>query len=340
VTEISLGNLESHLTKGGMQTMIAFLIVLALIGIGMLYQLYATARDAKQFPAPGQMIDVGGYKLHIYCTGPETDQPTVILDHVGAGNCAEWGLVQSEIAKSTRVCAYDRAGFGWNEPSPKPRDVEQAVLELHALLQNANIHEPLVLVGHSFGAHVSRFYATRYPDQVAGLVLIDPGHVYGYPNIPAEINAEWRREDGLIERWGFVLARLGLFRLHVPSAGDLPEPQAGAFLAHGASNKLWDTLNAVYHAFPQTAKQVLCENQTLGAMPVLVLSAELPVTPARQVWTDLNATLAKLSSNGVHRVIAGTHHMDFALKKEIAEVTTKAILEVVEAVRSGQALIP
>src|SRR4029079_14258924 len=116
----------------GRVLLMLMLLLVALSCVGAIYQVVATARDKAAFPAPGQLVDVGGYKLHIHCMG--AGSPTVILDHVGAGNSAQWGLVQPEIASTTRVCAYDRAGFGWSDAGPEPRDAQQSAHELHTLL--------------------------------------------------------------------------------------------------------------------------------------------------------------------------------------------------------------
>ena len=149
--------------------------LLALAGIGATYQAIGTVRDARAFPPPGEMVDVGGYKMHIVCSGPQNAEgSTVILDHVGAANTAQWGLVQPEIAKSTRVCAYDRAGFGWSERGLTPRDGRQSMHELHTLLEKAAIPGPYLLVGHSYGANVARLYVAEYPAEVVGMVLVDP----------------------------------------------------------------------------------------------------------------------------------------------------------------------
>lgn len=135
---------------------------------------FTDARAAQlkaSHPAPGDLIDIGGYRLHIYCLGKGS--PSVILE-AGLGNPGlAWALVQPAIAKQTRVCIYDRAGLGWSEPSPRERTAKVMVYELHVLLQNAHIEGPYILVGHSFGGLLIRMYAHTYPDEVEGLVLVD-----------------------------------------------------------------------------------------------------------------------------------------------------------------------
>jgi hypothetical protein len=122
---------------------------IALGVIGSIYQAIATEIDQRNYPPPGQLVDVGGYKLHLYCTGEGS--PTVILDALFPGTDSNWVWVQPKIAKTTRVCAYDRAGHGWSDSGPEPRDAEQQARELHTLLTNAGIAGPYILVGHSLG---------------------------------------------------------------------------------------------------------------------------------------------------------------------------------------------
>ena len=124
--------------------LLALLILLG--GSGLAYQAISEARDMNQYPPPGQLIDIGGYRLHLYCTGH--GDPTVILESGLAGPALQWALVQQELEESTRVCSYDRAGLGWSYIGPSPRTSQQMVNELHALLHNAGVQGPYVLVGH------------------------------------------------------------------------------------------------------------------------------------------------------------------------------------------------
>lgn len=327
------------------RVLIGLLVALsALAGIGAIYQAIGTARDARAFPPPGQMIDVGGYKMHIVCSGPQTaDGPTVILDHVGAANAAQWGLVQPEIAKTTRVCAYDRAGFGWSERGPTPRDARQSMQELHTLLEKASIPGPYLLVGHSYGANVARLYVAEYPAEAVGMVLVDPGHPFDIPGVPPEINAFWKTEDQTVMRLAPYLSRLGIMRLAqalgaVPGHGDLPTSSGAAYDAVNLTTKFWDTLSDQNQAMAATSKEVLAAPQSLGALPLIVLSASLPADKGRQVWTEVNAAQAARSSNGVHRVIHESTHMSLALGQEHAQATIAAIRQVIEAARTGAPL--
>ena len=111
------------------------LALIALSAIGAVYQTVATQRDAHTYPPPGRLVDIGGYQLHIYCTGPTTSGSTLILDHGGgAFGASDFGTVQPQLARFARVCAYDRAGYGWSDASPLPRTVDHETDELHTLL--------------------------------------------------------------------------------------------------------------------------------------------------------------------------------------------------------------
>src|SRR2546430_2574221 len=150
---------------------ICSLTLVGLLLLGLSSQAIASAVDASHYPAPGKLVDIGGYRLHIHCTG--TGSPTVILDAGLGGTSLDWSKVQPAVARFTRVCSYDRAGYGWSDTGPGPRTSQQIVKELHLLLMHAQISGPYLLVGHSVGGLNMRLYAYRYPHEVAGMVLLD-----------------------------------------------------------------------------------------------------------------------------------------------------------------------
>jgi pimeloyl-ACP methyl ester carboxylesterase len=186
-------------------------VVLGLMLIGAVYESLAEAADVQAYPPPGQMVDVGGYRLHINCTG--TGSPTVVID-AGLGDwSASWSSwVQPEVAKTTRVCTYDRAGLGWSEAGPLPRTAEQFAKELHTLLQHASIPGPYVLVGHSMGGLTVRVFVHEYAADVAGVVLIESMN----PR-QAKPSAEGTPPAAATHSSGFspltLAARIGLVRL-------------------------------------------------------------------------------------------------------------------------------
>ena len=186
----------------------AGLVILALIGA--VFESVSEASDRRAYPPPGQLVDVGGYRLHIYCTG--TGSPTVVID-AGLGDWSTaWGFVQTEVAKTTRVCTYDRAGSGWSESGPLPRDASQFVNELHTLLQNANLPGPFVLVGHSLGGLPVRVFTDDHPSEVAGVVLINsmfPGQGH---SSPTDTNSQATNPTHAFTPLP-VLARFGIVRV-------------------------------------------------------------------------------------------------------------------------------
>ena len=156
-------------------------VILIFIPIGLLMSVSTTAgaqsaSTPPPYAPPGKLVDVGGWRLHLNCTGEaRASQPTVILESGIGDFSVEWSLVQPGVAKFARVCSYDRAGAGWSDIGPRPRTMHQIVYELHKLLEQAGVKPPLVLVGHSYGGWLVRLYASTYPTDVVGIVLVEAG---------------------------------------------------------------------------------------------------------------------------------------------------------------------
>ena len=131
---------------------------------------------------PGRLVDIGGHRLHIHCTGEGT--PTIIFDSGVGGFSLEWSRIQSALAQRTRVCSYDRAGYGWSDPGPLPRTSERITRELHTLLLRAGVAGPYIIAGHSFGGYNAQLFASNYPNETAGLVLIDASHPEQIERLP------------------------------------------------------------------------------------------------------------------------------------------------------------
>jgi pimeloyl-ACP methyl ester carboxylesterase len=164
--------------------------VVALAGYGASTQYFGTKLDQERYLPIGQMVDIGGYSLHMidsaHCdlmnlydedlTLAHNSKFTVIMDAGFACNCLDWSLVQPEIARFCRVITYDRAGYAWSDASPLQRTSKNIIQELHIMLQTAQIPGPYILVGHSFGGCNMQLYAMQYPEEVAGVVLVDSVH--------------------------------------------------------------------------------------------------------------------------------------------------------------------
>jgi pimeloyl-ACP methyl ester carboxylesterase len=186
------------------------LIGLALLAAtGAAYQALASARDRRRFPPPGQPVDVGGYQLQARFVGE--GGPPVVIQGAGAGASLEWLAIQDEIAKATQVFVYDRGGYGWSDPGQQPRTADHVVEELHALVRAAGMAPPVVLVGHSLGGVFVRHYAHRFPEDVAGLVLVDSSHEDQLDRLPPAAREKMTRD---VRMMGVarVLARLGIVR--------------------------------------------------------------------------------------------------------------------------------
>jgi pimeloyl-ACP methyl ester carboxylesterase len=292
--------------------------------IGYLYEKHAEARDAQRFQPPGQMVDIGGHRLHLLCMGEkQPGQPTVILESGHGAWSNYWRTVQPEIARFARVCAYDRAGFGWSEPGPKPRTPERIVTELHTLLAQAGEPGPYLLVGHSMGGPLSRLIYALYPHEITGMVWIDSGHENMPKYIPFVQSAF--RSFIVLARVGALLARFGLIRLLgrrriLAGYSSVQEPDAQAtLLAHTARPQFLRALG------DETATMTWPEQwarapQSLGDLPVVALEVqygpEVPkgYTPARWElfragWRTIHNDLSALSTNTQRIPVSGGHNV-------------------------------
>ena len=169
----------------------------------------ATIADRRHFPAPGRMVDIGGFNLHLIEGG--LSRPAVILEAGISATCLSWMQVRAGVERFALACAYDRAWLGWSHPSPSPRTTSHIVDELHALLQAGQIPKPYILAGHSFGGMIVRAYAAKHPDDVAGLVLVDPLSPREWLDV-SPAHARMLRLGVKLSRRGVVLARVGVVR--------------------------------------------------------------------------------------------------------------------------------
>lgn len=261
------------------------LVVSLLVGTTV-YEAVATANESARFPAPGRLVDVGGYRLHLRCTGQGS--PTVVLESGGGMSSNEWALVQPEVAKFTRVCSYDRTGYGWSDagPSADPVDV------LHVLLRNGGISGPYVIVGHSYGSGLARRYTYRFPAEVTGLVLA----ATSYPDeevrrIAADMN---QRDIRFFEIYAWI-TRLGLSRItperYLPEMGrqyfdllreHLPPQAADSEFAFFHQSKHVQAL-VIEKGHPTPAEENEDEaacRRGFGDMPFVVLSEKWVYSPA------------------------------------------------------------
>jgi pimeloyl-ACP methyl ester carboxylesterase len=298
---------------------IAFLILVPLAG-GMIYEMFGRVRDAHRFPVRGQMVDIGGYRLHINCTGVGT--PTVILDS-GLGEPAlSWIGVQSGVERFTRVCSYDRAGYGYSDPGPQPRSSLQIAKELHALLEKSETPGPYVLVGHSFGGYNVRVYAGLYPDQVAGVVLVDSSHEDQGKFEPASARDQGRALSSLapfvpLVRFFGILRLRDKFQPTTITGSKLSQTTMQEISALALRPKFLPAAISEYGTLgTESATQVRSAGD-LGDLPLMVLTAGQATDPGnrdldgfRKAWLEeLQPSLARLSRRGRQVVVQDSDHM-------------------------------
>ena len=316
----------------GFLTLLALPFILAIIGAT--YQAIANELDQRNHPPPGQLVDVGGYQMHLHCMGEGS--PTVILDSANQGTVSNWIWIQPTLAETTRVCAYDRAGLGWSDLSPGPHDTRQNAQALHTLLNNANVAGPYILVGHSFGGLFVRMFAETYPEEVVGMVLIEGTLPDGLKALGQPDVMPGAPDAGFMDATPFI-SRLGVLRLldFPPTDPDLPERQRKELKAYLASTKWAESIKRQYHLFPTLLAQVrpLYAPGSLGDMPLaVVLGSE--GDGGIETWQQLFEQQAALSTNGVLHRIEGATHISLVDRQEHADQTRAVIEQVIEAARN------
>jgi pimeloyl-ACP methyl ester carboxylesterase len=335
------------LALGALITFMATVLV-----AGMAYQIIRAREDSAKYPPPGQMVDVGGYRLHLYSAGD--DGPTVVFDAALGGSCLSWAHVQPEVAKFARTLSYDRAGMGWSDVGPDPRTAQQIVEELRALLHRGGVPGPYVLVGHSFGGFTARLYAARYPREVAGMVLVDVPDASEWLHNPVQ---KQRAAIGAqLSRRGVLVARLGIARLvaHMITSGARDAARSSvSFITGGILRGHADRIIAPLVRVPAEFRPILqsfwthpkfyaalagqmeCMSETaaqlenaggLGDMPLVVLTASDP-SPARRAEQD---AVAQLSSRGRHLIATRSGHW---IQLDQPELVIEAVRLVVSQLR-------
>jgi pimeloyl-ACP methyl ester carboxylesterase len=308
---------------------VVLILIAGLVLAGAGYEAIAARGDTQAYPAPGQLVDVGGFRLHIHCVG--TGTPTVVLDAGLGGTSLDWNLVQTQIGQTTRVCAYDRAGMGWSESGPTPRTPARIASELHTLLGKAGIAGPYILVGHSLAGKNVRIFALQHPNEVVGMVLVDARSEYVDKHTSL---AEAQAFQQAVAAQGnlYRLARtLGLVRLFGASLEGTPAMTAEtrlemAFFASGERALDATAAEALERA---TDDGQLRAAPGLGDLPLIVLAAgesmeHLPY------WPEAQRDQAALSTNGRLIVVEGSGH---AIHAEQPALVIDAVLQVVDEAR-------
>ena len=309
------------------------------------------------------MVDVGGFRLHVNCSG--RGSPAVIMDAALGGSSISWTFVQPEIAKLTRVCSYDRAGFGWSDAGPMPRTAARVAGELKTLLEKAGIAPPFILVGHSFGGLVMRVFATRYRRDVAALILVDPAHpedwVRPAPKEQVKIDRGIRlcRLGSSAARTGMArvvatVANVGAFGLalllaRVISRGGLSKEDEGILAPawrlprearkplrqFWTQQKFFDALGSQIEFICESAAETLEAGAGgYGDLPLVTISS----TDPGDYRLRQQEALARLSTRGRHVVASNSGHwIPLDEPQLVIDVITQVLADIRQSARTNAA---
>ncbi|MGD1857331.1 MAG: alpha/beta fold hydrolase [Leptolyngbyaceae cyanobacterium] len=273
-------------------------------------------RQEAQTPPPGEIYDIGDCKLHLYRQGrAHPNQPTVVLDHSLGG--LEGYLLIDEIAQFADVCIYDRAGYGWSSNSPNPRNSGEMMQEFEALMQQAKVPPPYVLVGDSLGSYTMRLYAHTYPENVAGLILTDGLHEDGMGRLPVSlqlIKAVFTAGFFISvvgSALGFIriFQQLGLFQVLSPKLRHYSQAQLAPILRSFVRPKHWFTMAREMMSI-HTSSEQLSKADSLGNLPIINIRAQhfftpapllspLPLDTADTLWSAMHRRLMGLSAQSL-----------------------------------------
>jgi pimeloyl-ACP methyl ester carboxylesterase len=310
--------------------------LVALLAIALLAEALLEWRDAQARPVRGRLVDADGIRMRIVEAGMEHAGPTVVLEcGIGGATAANWAWILRGVERFAPVVAYDRAGLGWSKPGPMPRDGVRIVRELHALLRSSGHAPPYVFVGHSYGGLLARLFVDQYPDEVAGLVLIDSSHPGQFGN--ARKPPRWLHLARTLLPAAPWAARLGLMRIGVHfvkmDVKLLPEPERSEQLDFYGRASHWVGTRREMQAWQEYTNPEVRRTGRLGARPLAVLTAG--AREDRPGWGTLQDSIAALSTNSAHEFVAHTTHGGMLSDSAAAERSIAAIRAVREAIASG-----
>jgi pimeloyl-ACP methyl ester carboxylesterase len=286
-----------------------FCLVVVGLAIGALYQAIAGNVDETRYKSPGRLVDIGGRRLHLYCTGQGS--PTVILEAGLGWGLGTWRNVQPSVSQTTQVCSYDRAGYGWSDVGPSPRTSSQVSSDLHTLLQKAGVHPPLVLVGHSLGGLYVQHYAATFPAEVSGMVLVDSSHEDQGNDPPSRLF--------LLAMKGLGASGLGRFFIRY---GD------SSMNAMYSSNKTIAATIEELAVVTKSADELRKAHLSLGNKPLIVLTAGR--NDSDDSWHRMQLDLLTRSSNSQRIVVDNSGHR---IQNDRPDEVIAAIRDVVEGSR-------
>lgn len=309
------------------------IVLVALVVLGVAYQTLATEADKGKYAPRGQFYSVNGHQMHLICMGEGS--PAVILEGGATAESLWWYWVQQQVAARTQVCAYDRAGLGWSEVAEGPRDPQLIAADLHTLLQEAGVIGPYVLAGHSFGAVWARVFAAQYPQDVAGVVLVDSTMIPGEQDYPS-----WKTFNDMIQVGLWAMTRTGLIRLAVSSqfqSDGYPAEVADELVARTARNQTFDTTYAETIAAMPAFIEAAADAANLGDLPLAILWAGAGPMGGDHL-AGMRTNYESFSTNKTVRLIEGANHGSILGNEAYAQQVTEAILDVIAAAETGRRL--
>jgi pimeloyl-ACP methyl ester carboxylesterase len=300
-------------------------------------------------PQPiGDLISIGSRKIHIYCTG--IGSPTVVVENGGAAFSFDWELVQPEVARFTRICTYDRAGYAWSDPGPEFDTFDQTAHDLHLLLVNAGIPGPYVLVGHSLGGMLVRFYQSKYPADVIGMVLVDSSHEDSLQHVGSKVV---RIPELTAKQFESLIDEVKANRPKNPEPDLVPTtifppydklPMPYQTLHLWALKKVLPLVKTwglnMQFDFSRLHEMRVASPHPLDNMPLAVLTATnfeavqapgMTVEQARQDHLRLQRDLTKLSTNSRQVMVSGSGHAIYLYKPDVVVRSISAVLSSVKS---------
>lgn len=292
--------------------LLAAIVVFLAAGASTAFNALAIHHYRAVYPPHGKLYTVDGYKMHLHCTGEGS--PTIVLD-AGLGNDSlVWADVQPTLSKTTRVCSYDRAGFGWSDLQPAPRDAHRITDQLHTLLTQAGIHGPLVLMGHSIAGLYIRDYAARYPQNLSGLVFVDGSTPLQEDRFPGRTKLVLLKAklDLLETKWLYVL---GIPRITGGcNIGEGFEVSAGKMLSEDQCRAaLFTALEREDESFRQSGEETI-HTGPFGDLPILIFSQDNhasgsePRSKVDEIWDQMQEELKGLSTRSRRIIAKGSGH--------------------------------
>lgn len=308
--------MDNHLS---VKLSLSFMLIVAMLGNALVRS------EASDIHPPGQLVKVNGRNMHINCMGNKS--PTVILDSGAGGFSLEWDKIQQTLSKHTRVCAYDRAGYGWSDMGNLPRTTKKIAHELHTLLQNAGTHPPYIMVGHSFGGFTAQYFARHFNNQVVGIVLIDSSHeeqVYRLPeyDTDAPINSMDQERRTIVTK--------AVLHEHFPAEN---AARAYQLMNQWHSLMTWREEMASYAISSRQLRDI--HHEPINDIPLRILSRGKRVWPYTEygnrmetIWIELQKEFGNLSNNSRHIIAKESGH---SIHLDQPKLTIEVIHEVLQA---------